>query len=141
MAGYRRYRGGHYMVTKPAIPFVLNDEICAKYQSGMTQADLAEAYGYSRDQIKSLLRRCNVFLSMEEGRDRALAKRRENRRKDRHGPPKTSPIKKTQPYSIRDLVRGAARLTKVPLDTLLTGRRGKRPCRHRAAAYSPSMQP
>lgn len=117
-------------MTIKAIPFGLNDAICEQFRDGMTDAELAAKYGYSPNQIRTRRVRLGVVLTREQ-----TAERQRNRIVQRVAKPKPPTTRDLKPFLIRDVARAASSITKIPLDTLLHGRRGKYHCRVRAAVY------
>lgn len=122
-------------MTIKAIPFGLNEIICEQFRDGMTDAELAAKHGYSRNQIRSLRVRLGLVLTREQ-----TVERQRNRIVGRVPKPRPPTARDLKPFLIRDVARAASSITKIPLDTLLHGRRGKYHCRVRAAVYHICMR-
>lgn len=114
------------------VPEGLHDEICDLFRSGFSQSEIGIRFGFTENQIRTVLHKCGLKLSLEESHQRTRT-RAKNALRIRT--PKPRLLDPARPYMIRDCVAAAAAITGLPFETLMAGRRKKYHCRARNAIY------
>lgn len=114
------------------IPEGMHEEMCALFLSGFSQSEIGEKFGYSMNQVATVMQKCGIKLTRAQCIERS---RTRSKRALRIRSPKPRLLEPARPYMIRDCAVAAAAITGLPLDTLITGRRKKYHCRARNAIY------